>query len=62
MAWWRDATFGLFIYRESYAVPAGANKGKLVNGVGEWIFHSAIIPFPEYETYVKGFNPTGFDA
>ena len=62
MDWWRDATFGLFIHWGPYAVPAGEYKGKVVTGVGEWIMHNANIPIPEYEAYVKGLNPTSFDA
>ena len=29
MAWWRNATFGLFIHWGAYAVPAGVYKGKV---------------------------------
>ena len=62
MEWWRDATFGMFIHWGPYAVPAGEYKGKDVNGVAEWIMHTGNIPINEYETYVKQFNPTQFNA
>lgn len=62
MEWWRDATFGMFIHWGAYAVPAGEYKGKVVNGVGEWIMHTANIPVPEYEKYVQSFNPQKFNA
>jgi alpha-L-fucosidase len=62
MQWWRDATFGMFIHWGAYAVPAGEYKGQEVKGIGEWIMHSANIPIPEYEGYVKQFNPTSFNA
>lgn len=62
MQWWRDATFGMFIHWGAYAVPAGEYQGKEVKGIGEWIMHSAKIPIPEYEQYVKQFNPTSFNA
>jgi alpha-L-fucosidase len=62
MSWWRDATFGMFIHWGAYAVPAGIYNGKEVKGIGEWIMHNGKIPIPEYEAYVKQFNPTSFDA
>jgi len=62
MQWWRDATFGMFIHWGAYAVPAGIYKGKEVQGVGEWIMHTANIPIPEYEAYVRQFNPQQFNA
>ncbi len=62
MSWWRDAKFGMFIHWGAYAVPAGRYHGKTVEGVGEWIMNTAQIPIPEYETYVKQFDPVDFDA
>lgn len=62
MDWWRDATFGMFIHWGAYAVPGGIYEGKEVKGIGEWIMHSATIPIPVYEQYVKQFNPTSFNA
>ncbi len=62
MDWWRDATFGMFIHWGAYAVPAGEYKGQEVKNVGEWIMHTANIPIPEYEAYVKAFNPEKFNA
>ena len=62
MEWWRDATFGMFIHWGPYAVPAGFYNGKEVKGVAEWIMHTGNIPINEYETYVKQFNPTQFNA
>jgi alpha-L-fucosidase len=62
MSWWRDATFGMFIHWGAYAVPAGIYKGQEVKGIGEWIMHTANIPIPEYEAFVKQFNPVKFDA
>jgi alpha-L-fucosidase len=62
MQWWRDATFGMFIHWGAYAVPAGEYKGKDVKGVGEWIMHTGNIPIPEYEEFVRQFNPIQFDA
>jgi alpha-L-fucosidase len=62
MQWWRDATFGMFIHWGAYAVPAGIYQGKEVKGIGEWIMHSANIPIPEYEEFVRQFNPQQFNA
>jgi alpha-L-fucosidase len=62
MEWWRDATFGMFIHWGPYAVPAGFYNGKEVKGVAEWIMHTGNIPINEYETYVKQFNPSQFNA
>jgi len=62
MDWWRDATFGMFIHWGAYAVPAGIYKEKPVKGIGEWIMHNSNIPIPEYEEFVKQFNPKDFNA
>ena len=62
MAWWRDATFGMFIHWGAYAVPAGIHNGEPVKGIGEWIMQKAAIPVSEYEDYARRFNPTAFDA
>lgn len=62
MAWWRDATFGMFIHWGAYAVPAGQYQGKEVKGLGEWIMEDAKIPIAEYEQFAKQFNPQKFDA
>lgn len=62
MAWWRDATFGMFIHWGAYAVPAGSYNGKEYGRIGEWIMHSANIPIPAYENFVKQFNPVQFNA
>ena len=62
MGWWRDATFGMFIHWGAYAVPAGIYKGQEVKGIGEWIMHTANIPIPEYEAFVRSFNPQQFNA
>ncbi|MFC2097257.1 alpha-L-fucosidase [Bacteroidota bacterium] len=62
MKWWRDARFGMFIHWGAYSVPAGIHNGKEIPGIGEWIMSRAKIPIPEYEKYVKQFNPIKFDA
>ena len=62
MGWWRDARFGMFIHWGVYAIPAGVNKGKPVEGIGEWIMSKGHIPIPEYEEYAKQFNPEQFNA
>src|SRR6266550_7053483 len=62
MAWWRDAQFGMFIHWGVYAVPAGTYNGERIAGIGEWIMSRAHIPIPDYEQYVRRFNPVQFDA
>lgn len=62
MKWWREAKFGMFIHWGAYSVPAGVHYGKEIPGIGEWIMSRAKIPIPEYENYVKQFNPVKFDA
>jgi alpha-L-fucosidase len=62
MAWWRDARFGMFIHWGAYAVPAGTHRGERIAGIGEWIMSRARVPIPEYEEYVRRFNPTRFNA
>ncbi|WP_139956724.1 alpha-L-fucosidase [Flavicella sediminum] len=62
MAWWRDASFGMFIHWGPYAVPAGIHNGKETDHIGEWIMNDLQIPISEYEAYAKQFNPKEFDA
>ncbi|UCG27930.1 MAG: alpha-L-fucosidase [Bacteroidales bacterium] len=62
MEWWRDAGFGMFIHWGAYSVPAGIYRGNEIPGIGEWIMNTANIPIPEYEEFVKQFNPVKFDA
>ena len=62
MAWWREARFGMFIHWGAYAVPAGTYKGTRIAGIGEWIMSRAHVPIPDYEQFVRQFNPTRFDA
>ena len=61
MAWWRDARFGMFIHWGAYSVPAGSYHGERVGG-GEWIMNNSHIPIPEYEQFVRSFNPVRYDA
>ena len=64
MAWWRDATFGMFIHWGLYAIPAGTWGGvPLPKGrIGEWIMHDANIPVADYEKLASEFNPINFNA
>ena len=60
--WFRQAQFGLFIHWGLYAVPAGVWEERPIPWFGEWIMHSARIPYREYERLALQLNPTGFDA
>ena len=62
MQWWRDAKFGMFIHWGPYAVLAGEYNGKKTQGLAEWIMNNDRIPIEEYESYVKQFKPTEYDA
>ncbi len=62
MAWWREARFGLFVHWGLYSIPAGEWRGKRIDGIGEWIMHSARIPVEEYKALAPRFNPVKFDA
>lgn len=64
MAWWRDATFGLFIHWGLYAIPAGTWNGETLGKgrIGEWIMHDLNIPVADYEKLAGQFNPVYFDA
>jgi len=62
MTWWQDAGFGMFIHWGVYSIPAGVYKGEKIKGIGEWIMDRAQIPIPEYEKFVKQFNPVKFNA
>lgn len=62
MEWWRDAGFGMFIHWGAYAIPAGIYQEQEIPGIGEWIMNSAGIPIPEYEKFVRQFDPGDFNA
>lgn len=64
MAWWRDATFGMFIHWGLYAIPAGTWDGQTLDKgrIGEWIMHELDIPVSDYEKLAAQFNPVSFDA
>ncbi len=62
MAWWKEARFGMFIHWGAYAIPAGFYHDEPIKGIGEWIMHTANVPIPEYEAFVRQFNPTSFEA
>ncbi|TCC88611.1 alpha-L-fucosidase [Pedobacter frigiditerrae] len=63
MQWWREARFGMFIHWGLYAIPAGEWKGQYdEKKIGEWIMHTYKIPYTEYSSLAKQFNPTKFDV
>jgi alpha-L-fucosidase len=63
MAWWRDASFGMFIHWGPYAVPGGERNGKICGGGAEWIMDKLDYTIEDYEKDVVGnFNPVKFDA
>jgi alpha-L-fucosidase len=51
MAWWRDATFGMFIHWGLYSIP----------GRGEWVMNRENIPADEYAGLAAQFNPHLYD-
>ena len=51
MAWWREATFGMFIHWGLYSIP----------GRGEWVMNRENIPVAEYEQLAWQFNPRHCD-
>ncbi|MFD1255438.1 alpha-L-fucosidase [Mucilaginibacter terrae] len=63
MAWWRESRFGMFIHWGLYSIPAGEWKGQYDDKkIGEWIMNTYKIPYAEYSTLAKQFNPGRFDA
>jgi alpha-L-fucosidase len=58
MAWWREATFGMFIHWGVYAVLAGEYKGERN---AEWIMLGCSIPVDEYRDYAKQFTAENYD-
>ena len=63
LAWWREATFGVFIHWGLYSMMGGRWKGRLYErGYAEWIQCDAKVPTDEYEKLAAEFNPTAFDA
>ncbi|MDR3676919.1 MAG: alpha-L-fucosidase [Acidobacteriota bacterium] len=62
ISWWREARFGMFIHWGPYSLLAGEWKGKLYDGIGEWIMYKARIPLADYEHLAAHFNPVKFDA
>jgi|GEM_PF-4183790 len=67
MAWWDEATFGMFIHCGVYSVAGGEWKGK---GYGkeqrgssaEWLRYQARIPKKEVVTLAEQFNPVQIGA
>jgi alpha-L-fucosidase len=51
----------MFIHWGAYAVPGGVYRGERYQNIGEWIMNSAKIPIPEYEQFVRQFNPVKYD-
>jgi alpha-L-fucosidase len=63
MAWWRDASFGMFIHWGAYAVPGGARNGEVCRGGAEWIMDKLDYTIEDYEKdVVAKFNPVKFNA
>jgi alpha-L-fucosidase len=63
MAWWRDASFGMFIHWGAYAVPGGARNGEVCRGGAEWIMDKLDYTIDDYEKdVVAKFNPVKFNA
>jgi len=63
MAWWRDASFGMFIHWGAYAVPGGERNGEVCRGGAEWIMDKLDYTIEDYEQQVVAkFNPVQFDA
>lgn len=60
--WWMQAKFGLFIHWGLYAQLGGVWNGIAVKGNSEWIKYRLQIPEADYDSYLKEFNPTQFDA
>lgn len=60
MAWWREATFGMFIHWGVYSAPAGEWQDK--KDYGEWLLEDAKIPVSRYEEFRTEFNPVKFNA
>ena len=51
LAWWKEATFGMFIHWGVYAIP----------GRGEWIMYQEHIPVDEYTELAERFQPKAYD-
>jgi alpha-L-fucosidase len=64
MAWWRDATFGMFIHFGAYSYWGGEYRKPdgTVCQDAEWIVNRCRIPWPEYEAAARRFNPSKFDG
>ncbi len=61
MAWWRDARFGLFIHWGPVSLK-GTEIGWSRGGERRGRTGTGSIPWDEYDSLYKTFNPTGFDA
>jgi len=51
MAWWREATYGMFIHWGLYSIP----------GRGEWVMNRENIPLEEYRKLADEFHPNYYD-
>jgi alpha-L-fucosidase len=52
----------MFIHWGLYAIPAGEWRGRVIDGLAEWIMLRARIPVAEYAPLASRFNPISFDA
>ncbi len=59
-----DGNYAMFIHWGLYSQIANQYKGRTYYGIGEWIMNPqmANIPFDEYKTVAKEFNPTNFSG
>lgn len=58
------ANYAMFVHWGLFSQLANKWKDKTYYGIGEWLMNPAManIPFEEYKTIVKDFNPKDFDA
>ena len=59
-----EGNYAMFIHWGLYSQIANCYQGKTYYGIGEWIMHERMagIPFEEYRTVARDFNPIHFDA
>lgn len=62
MAWWRDASFGMFIHWGAYANIGGERNGEICKGGAEWAMDKLNYTVEDYEKVVAEFNPVQFNA
>lgn len=60
--WFKEAKYGLFVHFGLYSLLEGAYRGKITNGIAEWIQNHFDIDRDEYAKLIDEFDPYLLDV